>query len=130
MTTTFTGMGLGLAETDIGKTDSRKTAENAIARVVMAPCYPKDDKDEPRNLAGSSNALGNIVMQDRTQGRKTMFKKVNALLGAAIAVILMLPAFAQQPAPLKVIGFMTDFDVKDVYKRQKLRSSRAAPMCR
>jgi hypothetical protein len=42
-----------------------------------------------------------------------MFKNVNAILGAAIATMLMLPAFAQQPAPLKVIGFMTDFDVKD-----------------
>jgi S-adenosylmethionine hydrolase len=42
-----------------------------------------------------------------------MFKRVNAILGAAILAVLMLPAFAQQPAPLKVIGFMTDFDVKD-----------------
>jgi S-adenosylmethionine hydrolase len=42
-----------------------------------------------------------------------MFKKVNAILGAAIVAVLMPPAFAQQPAPLKVIGFMTDFDVKD-----------------
>jgi S-adenosylmethionine hydrolase len=42
-----------------------------------------------------------------------MFKRVNAIIGAAIAAVLMLPATAQQPAPLKVIGFMTDFDVKD-----------------
>ncbi len=42
-----------------------------------------------------------------------MIKKLNALLGAVIAAVLMLPAVAQQPSPLKVIGFMTDFDVKD-----------------
>jgi hypothetical protein len=42
-----------------------------------------------------------------------MFKRVNALLAAAILAVLMLPALAQQPTPLKVIGFMTDFDVKD-----------------
>jgi hypothetical protein len=42
-----------------------------------------------------------------------MFRKVNALLGTAIVAVLMMPAIAQQPAPLKVIGFMTDFDVKD-----------------
>ncbi len=42
-----------------------------------------------------------------------MFKKLIVLLGSAIAAIFLLPAFGQQPAPLKVIGFMTDFDVKD-----------------
>jgi hypothetical protein len=42
-----------------------------------------------------------------------MFKKANALLGAAMVTVLTLPTIAQQPAPLKVIGFMTDFDVKD-----------------
>ena len=42
-----------------------------------------------------------------------MFKKNSAILAAAITAFLMLPAFAQQHAPLKVIGFMTDFDVKD-----------------
>jgi hypothetical protein len=42
-----------------------------------------------------------------------MFRKVNAILGAALVAVLMSPAMAQQPAPLKVIGFMTDFDVKD-----------------
>jgi S-adenosylmethionine hydrolase len=42
-----------------------------------------------------------------------MFRRVNAILGAAIAAMLVLPAIAQQQAPLKVIGFMTDFDVKD-----------------
>lgn len=42
-----------------------------------------------------------------------MLKKRNAILGAAIAAVLTLPMLAQQPAPLKVIGFMTDFDVKD-----------------
>jgi S-adenosylmethionine hydrolase len=35
------------------------------------------------------------------------------LMGAAIAAILAFTAVAQQPAPTKVIGFMTDFDVKD-----------------
>ena len=43
-----------------------------------------------------------------------MFRRVNAILGTAIVAALILPALAQQPAPLKVIGFiMTDFDVKD-----------------
>ncbi len=42
-----------------------------------------------------------------------MFKRISAVLGAAIAAILILPCAAQQPSPLKVIGFMTDFDVKD-----------------
>jgi len=42
-----------------------------------------------------------------------MVRKLNALFGAAIAAVLMTSAHAQQPAPLKVIGFMTDFDVKD-----------------
>jgi S-adenosylmethionine hydrolase len=42
-----------------------------------------------------------------------MFKRVNSILGAVIVATLMLPAIAQQTAPLKVIGFMTDFDVKD-----------------
>jgi S-adenosylmethionine hydrolase len=42
-----------------------------------------------------------------------MFRRVHAILGVAIVALLMLPALAQQPTPLKVIGFMTDFDVKD-----------------
>ena len=42
-----------------------------------------------------------------------MFKRLSAILGAATVAILMLPAIAQQPAPHKVIGFMTDFDIKD-----------------
>jgi hypothetical protein len=42
-----------------------------------------------------------------------MFRKVNAVLSVAIVAILMLPALAQPPTPLKVIGFMTDFDVKN-----------------
>jgi len=35
------------------------------------------------------------------------------LIGTAIVALLALPSAAQPPAPLKVIGFMTDFDVKD-----------------
>ena len=42
-----------------------------------------------------------------------MFKRVNVILAAAIVAAVTLPALAQQPAPFKVIGFMTDFDVKD-----------------
>jgi hypothetical protein len=42
-----------------------------------------------------------------------MFTKIKAPIVASVAALLMLPALAQQPAPLKVIGFMTDFDVKD-----------------
>ena len=36
-----------------------------------------------------------------------------SLMGAAMAAVLALTAVAQQPAPTKVIGFMTDFDVRD-----------------
>ena len=42
-----------------------------------------------------------------------MFKGLKVILGAAIVALLAMPACAQQPAPLKVVGFMTDFDVKD-----------------
>jgi len=35
------------------------------------------------------------------------------LIGAALAAILVIAASAQQSAPLKVIGFMSDFDLKD-----------------
>jgi hypothetical protein len=35
------------------------------------------------------------------------------VFGAVLVAISTAMAFAQQPAPLKVIGFMTDFDVKD-----------------
>ncbi len=42
-----------------------------------------------------------------------MFRRVSSILGAVIVAVLMLPVIAQQPAPLKAIGFMTDFDVKD-----------------
>jgi S-adenosylmethionine hydrolase len=38
---------------------------------------------------------------------------MKSLMGAAMAAALVLTAAAQQPAPAKVIGFMTDFDVKD-----------------
>jgi S-adenosylmethionine hydrolase len=38
---------------------------------------------------------------------------MKSLMGAAMAAALVLTAVAQQPAPAKVIGFMTDFDVKD-----------------
>ena len=41
--------------------------------------------------------------------RKTMKILISAAMGAALAWT----AAAQQPAPAKVIGFMTDFDVKD-----------------
>jgi len=42
-----------------------------------------------------------------------MRKAMKSLIAAAMAAALVFPALAQQPAPLKVIGFMTDFDVKD-----------------
>ena len=43
--------------------------------------------------------------------RLNMTKKILAF--AALAGALIITAAAQQPAPTKVIGFMTDFDVKD-----------------
>ena len=42
-----------------------------------------------------------------------MGKSIKNLLAAMLAVALAWTAAAQQPAPTKVIGFMTDFDVKD-----------------
>jgi S-adenosylmethionine hydrolase len=42
-----------------------------------------------------------------------MRKTIKSLIAAAMTAALVFPAAAQQPAPLKVIGFMTDFDVKD-----------------
>ena len=39
--------------------------------------------------------------------------KRRILVWTAIAVLLTIAALAQQAAPTKVIGFMTDFDVKD-----------------
>jgi hypothetical protein len=42
-----------------------------------------------------------------------MRKTMRFLIGAAMAAALAWTAAAQQPAPTKVIGFMTDFDVKD-----------------
>ncbi len=42
-----------------------------------------------------------------------MHKKMKFLLAAGLAALLAWTAAAQQPAPARVIGFMTDFDVKD-----------------
>jgi len=42
-----------------------------------------------------------------------MRKTMRFLMGAAMVAALTWTAVAQQPAPVKVIGFMTDFDVKD-----------------
>jgi len=42
-----------------------------------------------------------------------MFKRLISILAAMIVTVALLPSSAQQPAPPKVIGFMTDFDVKD-----------------
>lgn len=42
-----------------------------------------------------------------------MHKTMRFLMGAAMAAALAWTAAAQQPAPTKVIGFMTDFGVKD-----------------
>jgi len=40
-------------------------------------------------------------------------KAIQFLMAAAMASAMVFTAAAQQPAPTKVIGFMTDFDVKD-----------------
>jgi S-adenosylmethionine hydrolase len=40
-------------------------------------------------------------------------KAIRFLMGAALAAAMVFTAAAQQPAPTKTIGFMTDFDVKD-----------------
>ena len=40
-------------------------------------------------------------------------KAIRFLMGAALAAAMVFTAAAQQPASTKVIGFMTDFDVKD-----------------
>ena len=42
-----------------------------------------------------------------------MRNSIKILIAAAMAAALAWTASAQQPAPIKVIGFMTDFDVKD-----------------
>ena len=42
-----------------------------------------------------------------------MRKAMKFLLGAAMAAVLAGTAAAQQTAPARVIGFLTDFDVKD-----------------
>jgi len=40
-------------------------------------------------------------------------KAIQFLMGAVLTAAMVFTAAAQQPAPTKVIGFMTDFDVKD-----------------
>jgi len=40
-------------------------------------------------------------------------KALKILFGAALAAVLVIATAAQQSAPLKVIGFMSDFDLKD-----------------
>jgi len=40
-------------------------------------------------------------------------KELKILFGAALAAVLVIATPAQQSAPLKVIGFMSDFDLKD-----------------
>lgn len=42
-----------------------------------------------------------------------MRKTIELFVGAILGIVLVWTASAQQPAPMKVIGFMTDFDVKD-----------------
>ncbi len=42
-----------------------------------------------------------------------MGKTMRVLMGATLAAALAWTATAQQPAPTRVIGFMTDFDVRD-----------------
>jgi S-adenosylmethionine hydrolase len=42
-----------------------------------------------------------------------MHRTMRSLIGATLAGALAWTAAAQQPAPARVIGFMTDFDVKD-----------------
>ena len=42
-----------------------------------------------------------------------MHRKMKFLIAAGLAALLAWTAAAQQPAPQRVIGFMTDFDVKD-----------------
>ena len=42
-----------------------------------------------------------------------MRKTIKFLAGSVMAIALALAATAQRPAPTRVIGFMTDFDVKD-----------------
>lgn len=42
-----------------------------------------------------------------------MHKKMRFLFAAGLAALLAWTAAAQQPTPARVIGFMTDFDVKD-----------------